>query len=132
MLHIRSILRCIVDQPGISASEIADICKLSADHVVDLLAPYVNEGRITATRGYVASPSVVDEFYGARHAASAGYSKSVVQTESADGVFCGFFSDGRLSIVKGGQAVYLTSTDRAFLLDFLGSINMDRVAGVSR
>ncbi|HHV7522963.1 TPA: hypothetical protein ACUNF5_004478 [Burkholderia orbicola] len=140
MKGIKSILRHIVDYPGSTTPEIAEATQLEADHVLDLLRPDVESGRVEIRKQaqwtgllvdtFFASQSLIDEFDGKRQLiVPAASPTGVVQARSADGSLCfSVFADGRMSIEKTRQSIHLTPGEASHFVQFIGSLKVDHEA----
>jgi hypothetical protein len=137
--HVKSILQLIVDRPGITAAQIAEELDMQAKNVQPLIHPYLNDGRVKAEKKpvsgsaavnhYFASQTLVKEVDGVRQIVTGRKPAAVPGTFTDAHFSCGFFTDGRLSIVKDRKTIDLSPDETQKLLAFIDSINIERIVG---
>ncbi|WP_175992335.1 hypothetical protein [Burkholderia vietnamiensis] len=142
MSHTKAILQAIADQPGITSVEIADKVDVEPKNVQPLIHPYINDGRIKVEKkpvaggapvnAYFPSQSLMKELDGVQQIVTGrGRPKGPAVADAAPKTFsCGFFTDGRISIVKDRKTIDLSPEETAQLLAFIDSNNIERIVGV--
>jgi hypothetical protein len=82
---------------------------------------------------YFPSQSLMNELDGVQQIVRGrGRPKGEAVAEAAPQTFsCGFFTDGRISIVKDRKTIDLSRQEAAQLLAFIDSINIERIVGAS-
>ncbi|WP_186169609.1 helix-turn-helix domain-containing protein [Burkholderia gladioli] len=136
MASTESILKLIVDRPGLTAAELADELDTTATDVQSRLAKYITSEHVKREKKklenrdvwiYFPSQSLVNEGGGLNPDAMKRAPRTPAAA-AAPGVFTfGFFSDGALSIAKGSKEIRLTHDEAERLIKFLDAINIDRI-----
>ncbi|HZZ04613.1 winged helix-turn-helix domain-containing protein [Paraburkholderia sp.] len=141
MSHTKAILQLIADHPGITSAEIADKVDIETKNVQPLIHPYIGDGRVKVEKKPVAGAAPVNSYFPSqalmneldgvkqivRGRGRPAGSSVVVDTPTT--FSCGFFTDGRLSIVKDRKTIDLSQKETAQLLAFIDSINIERIVG---
>ncbi|CAB3764201.1 hypothetical protein [Paraburkholderia humisilvae] len=142
MSSVKAILQLIVDRPSITAAEIADELDMQAKNVQPLIHPYLNDGRVKSEKKpaveggasvnhYFASQTLLKEVDGVKQIVTRR-KPALAPATVGDGRFsCGFFTDGRLSIVKDRKAIDLSREETTQLLAFIDAINIERIVGAA-
>ncbi|WP_175845161.1 hypothetical protein [Burkholderia arboris] len=142
MATIKQILQAIIDHPGSSGSQLAELLDVDAKDIQPRIQPYITKGQVRCEKKpmdgaspinlYFASDDLVKEFDGTIQSVTKAPRKQVAFTprDAAPGDFvCGFSTAGRLTITKGRKTVDLTREETARLLKFVDCINVDAIAG---
>ncbi|WP_176322442.1 MarR family transcriptional regulator [Burkholderia vietnamiensis] len=139
MTQIEKMLQLIVDRPGITSVEIADELEVTKDNVTTCLARFVQNEKVRLEKkpvegtrpinAYFPGQSLVNEVDGVKQIvmpARRGRPARTAPPEGSDFRF-GFFSNGALQISKNGKSVELLPGEASALIDFLDSINVDKI-----
>lgn len=142
MATIKQILQAIIDHPGSSGAQLAELLDMDAKDVQPRIQPYINKGQVRCDKKpmdgsspinlYFASDDLVKEFDGTQQTVTKAPRKgpSFVPRDAAPGEFvCGFSTTGRLTITKGRKTVDLTREETTRLLKFIDCINVEAIAG---
>jgi len=137
---VKAILQLIADHPGMTGAEIADKLDMESKAVQPLINTYINDGKIKVEKkpvtgaapvnAYFPSQSLMNDLDGVKQIVRGRGRPSATVADAAPRTFsCGFFTDGRISIVKDRKTIDLSPEETAQLLAFIDSINIERIVG---
>ncbi|MCA8059445.1 hypothetical protein [Burkholderia cepacia] len=142
MATVQKILQAIIDHPGSSGAQLAEMLDMDAKDIQPRIDPYMRQGRVIRDKKvmdgsspinlYYPSDDLIREFDGTKQTVTKASRKPVAFTPNdvAPGEFvCGFSTAGRLTVTKGRKTIELTREETARLLKFVDCINIDAIAG---
>ncbi|MEX3629344.1 MAG: hypothetical protein VB138_07470 [Burkholderia sp.] len=142
MATIKQILQAVIDHPGSSGAQLAELLDMDAKDIQPRIQAYINKGQVRCDKKpmdgaapinlYFASDELVKEFDGTQQTVTkaARNSSAFTPTDVAPGEFvCGFSTAGRLTVTKGRKTIDLTREETTRLLKFVDCINIDAIAG---
>ncbi|KWH56322.1 hypothetical protein [Burkholderia cepacia] len=142
MATIKKVIRTIIDLPGSSDAQLAEMLDMSIEDVQLRIAPYIRMGSVVrdrkATDGaspinlYYPSDSLEREFNGAMPAVTKGVQKipgCLPDDEVLGDFVCGFSTAGCMTVKKGRKMIELSREETARLVRFVDCINIEAIMG---
>lgn len=139
MATVKQILQAIIDHPGSSGSQLAELLDIDAKDIQPRIDPYISQWRVIRDKKvqdgaspfnlYYPSDELIREFDGTKQIVTKAARKVVNLPPASDDFVCSFSTDGRLTITKGRKTVDFTREETARLLAFIDAINIEAIAG---
>lgn len=142
MATVKQIIQAIIDHPGSSGAQLAEMLDMDAKDIQPRIDPYIRQGRVIRDKKvmdgsspinlYYPTDDLIREFDGTKQTVTkvARNSSAFTPVDAAPGDFvCGFSTAGRLTVTKGRKTIELTREETPRLLKFVDCINIEAIAG---
>lgn len=142
MATVKQIIQAIIDHPGSSGAQLAEMLDIDAKDIQPRIDPYIRQGRVIRDKKvmdgsspinlYYPTDDLIREFDGVKQIVTKAPQKPPATAPVAPAprdFVCGFSTTGRLSITKGRKSIELTHDETARLVKFIGHIDITAIAG---